>query len=48
MDSITIRKGTEEEWERSSQDPNDIVFITDKPMIKTQGQTYGVSVWEGE
>lgn len=48
MDSLNIKKGTEEEWEDSTQDPNDIVFITDIPLIKTQGKTYGVPTWEGE
>ena len=41
MAKLTIRKGTEAEWERSAQNPDDIVFLTDKPQIKSQGQTYG-------
>ncbi len=48
MANLTIRKGTEAEWERSVQNPDDIVFLTDKPLIKTQGQTYGAPLWEGE
>jgi hypothetical protein len=48
MAKLTIRKGTEEEWKRSVQNPDDIVFLTDKALIKTQGQTYGAPLWEDE
>ena len=48
MANLIIRKGTEEEWEHSVQNPDDIVFLTDKPLIKSQGQTYGAPLWEGE
>ena len=48
MSALTIRKGTQSEWKRSRKNPNDIVFMTDIPIIMSQGQAYGVPTWENE
>lgn len=52
--AINIRYGTIDEWNAipdSQKNSDDIVFLTDLPIIKTKGQTYGgngVPTWSGE
>lgn len=48
MAALTIKKGTLREWFRSEMNPDDIVFITDVPVIMSHGQVYGVPLWENE
>lgn len=48
MAAINIKRGTQRDWEHSPKDPNDVVFLTDIPIIMSQGQAYGVPTWEGE
>jgi len=48
MAAINIKRGTLRDWLHSEMDPNDIVFITDLPVIMSQGQVYGVPLWENE
>lgn len=49
--NINIRYGTLAEWNASDKDKTDITFLTDVPVIKCMGQTYGgngVPTWDGE
>lgn len=48
MAAINIKRGTFRDWFRSDMDPNDIVFITDLPVIMSQGQVYGAPLWDNE
>lgn len=48
---LNIRYGTIDEYEDSEKNINDIVFLTDIPVIKARGRTYGgngVPTWGGE
>lgn len=49
--NINLRRGTLAEWDASDKSDDDIVFITDVPVIKALGNTYGgsgVPTWDGE
>lgn len=53
-DAINIKFGTTEEWDnlpKHEQNPNDIIFFEDTPLIRTRGKVYGgngIPTWSGE